>query len=102
MGAEKYWWRNLITYTDLYYQTLEGNDYFPDVLLGRFAINNQTEFDNIVNKTIFMEENLKTIEKEITFSSFDDGRRIPYHGTRHPVDSLAEGIFDSINSLLGK
>lgn len=38
--------------TDLYYSKLEGNDYFPDVLLGRLSVRSQTELTTVVNKII--------------------------------------------------
>ncbi|HEC76838.1 MAG TPA: hypothetical protein ENI33_06240 [Thermoplasmatales archaeon] len=43
--------------TDLFYSTLYGNDYFPDVMLGRISVKTCEEVDIIVNKTIGYEKN---------------------------------------------
>ena len=45
--------------TDLNYSRLDGEDYFADVFLGRFPINNNYQLNNIINKTINTEINLQ-------------------------------------------
>ena len=40
---------------DNYYTMLEGNDYFPEMLVGRFSFANASEFLAMVNKTIVYE-----------------------------------------------
>ena len=49
--------------TDLFYSTLYGNDYFPDVMLGRMSVKTSEELDVIVNKTIEYERNPYLDEK---------------------------------------
>lgn len=44
-----------MTATDLYY-TLMDNDYFPDILIGRFPASNREEVNIMVNKTILYEQ----------------------------------------------
>ncbi len=36
--------------TDLYYTTLEGDDYFPDVYIGRLSVQNETQLATVVQK----------------------------------------------------
>jgi len=43
--------------TDLYYATVNGSDYFPDLYVGRFPVKNNEELEIIINKTINYEEN---------------------------------------------
>ncbi|MDD2650148.1 MAG: C25 family cysteine peptidase [Candidatus Cloacimonetes bacterium] len=38
--------------TDLDYTLIEGDDYFPEMLVGRFCVDSVTEFQTIVSKTI--------------------------------------------------
>ena len=57
--------------TDLHYSRLDGNDYFADVFLGRFTVNNQTELCNVINKTIFMENNLAPFDNEVKLIAGD-------------------------------
>jgi hypothetical protein len=43
--------------TDLPYGLIDGDDYFPEILVGRFSVNNSTELATLVNKTIKYERN---------------------------------------------
>jgi len=43
--------------TDLYYATVNGSDYFPDLSVGRFPVKTNEELEIIINKTINYEEN---------------------------------------------
>ncbi|MBN1755783.1 hypothetical protein JW877_06170 [bacterium] len=43
--------------TDLYYATLEGSDYFPDVGIGRFSVNSLAQTQAIVSKIVGYETN---------------------------------------------
>ncbi|MCD4796595.1 MAG: hypothetical protein K8R49_05440, partial [Candidatus Cloacimonetes bacterium] len=38
--------------TDHNYTLLEGTDYFPDIMLGRFSVQDQTQLNTIINKII--------------------------------------------------
>ncbi len=38
--------------TDLYYSTLDGSDYQPDVMIGRFVCSNEMECNNLVTKSL--------------------------------------------------
>jgi hypothetical protein len=57
-------WNNPIT--DLGYARLDGDDYFADVLLGRFPIhsNGIAALQQIINKTIYMEMNWHKFDKK--------------------------------------
>lgn len=39
-----------IPYSDNFYGTLEGNDYIPELVIGRIPVNNNTEFENYLDK----------------------------------------------------
>ncbi len=43
------------TCTDLYYTTLVGSDYFPDVFIGRFSASTEAQVTTIVDKTVYYE-----------------------------------------------
>ena len=53
--------------SDLEYARLAGSDYFADVFLGRFPVDYTSELQNIINKTIYMEMNLHSFDKEAVF-----------------------------------
>lgn len=52
--------------TDLYYSST-NDDYYPEILLGRFSVANSTDLANILNKTIYMETNLHTVIQKNLF-----------------------------------
>lgn len=43
--------------TDLYYATLDGNDYFPDIMIGRISADTTADVTTIVNKILDYEQN---------------------------------------------
>ncbi|MCL2290155.1 MAG: C25 family cysteine peptidase [Bacteroidetes bacterium] len=58
--------------TDLGYALLEGKNYFADVFLGRFPVENEEQLKNIINKTIFMEVNMHLFDKKAKFLAGDE------------------------------
>lgn len=44
-----------LTATDLYYVTVDGEDYFPDIYIGRFSASTEAHVENMVQKTLFYE-----------------------------------------------
>ena len=52
--------------TDLYYSST-NDDYYPEILLGRFSVTNTTDLTNIINKTIYMETDLHTVIQKNLF-----------------------------------
>ncbi len=71
-------------YTDLYYTTVDGDDYFPDIACGRFSVSSVEELTNIINKTIFTEENIGSFENNALFITADDNYQIT-EGTHNYV-----------------
>ena len=71
---------------DLYYSTLEGTDYFPDVFVGRFSVSTVDELQNIIDKTIYMESNLSNLPKKVLFMASDDNFPIT-EGTHNYVNT---------------
>jgi hypothetical protein len=70
--------------TDLNYACLEGTDFFADAFLGRFSITNLTELQNIINKTLYMENNLPTLTKKNVYMASTDNYSIT-EGTHNYV-----------------
>lgn len=44
-------------WTDLFYTNVDGNDYFPDINMGRLSINNLQELNDVVDKILTYEQN---------------------------------------------
>jgi len=57
---------------DLYYATLDGSDYFPDVFVGRFSVSNADGLQNVISKTIDTESHLAELPKKVLFMASDD------------------------------
>ena len=57
--------------TALYYGSLDGNT-TPEIFVGRFSVTSSTELSNIVDKTIYMEQNLGKIAKRNSFLAGED------------------------------
>ncbi len=70
--------------TDWIYCLLDGTDYFADVFAGRFSVTTTTELDNIINKTIYMENYIGTLDKKNCFMSSTDNYSIT-EGTHNYV-----------------
>ncbi|MHA2401685.1 MAG: C25 family cysteine peptidase [Candidatus Kariarchaeaceae archaeon] len=43
--------------TDLHYVTVDGNDYFPDIFIGRLSVETLAEAGNVIDKIIAYEQN---------------------------------------------
>lgn len=71
---------------DLYYGTLEGTDYFPDVFVGRFSVSTGDELQNIIDKTIYMESNLSNLPKKVLFMASVDNFPVT-EGTHNYVNT---------------
>lgn len=50
-------YHNIKTGTDLYYATVHGTDYIPDIKIGRIPVNTSTEAETVINKIINYEKN---------------------------------------------
>lgn len=57
--------------TDLNYARLDGDDYFADVFLGRFTVDDRLELCNIINKTILMENQLALFDNKVKLIAGD-------------------------------
>jgi hypothetical protein len=71
-------------HTDLFYVHLDGTDYYPDASIGRFAVSNTTELQNIITKTVFMENSINGLPKKNVFMSSTDNWSIT-EGTHNAV-----------------
>jgi hypothetical protein len=73
-------------WTDLYYATLAGSDYFPDAGIGRFSATSAAQLVNMINKTIYMDSLVDNIAKNATFLASTDNYSIT-EGTHNYVIS---------------
>jgi hypothetical protein len=71
-------------HTDLFYVHLDGTDYYPDASIGRFAVSNTTELQNIIAKTVFMENSINGLPKKNVFMASTDNWEIT-EGTHNAV-----------------
>jgi hypothetical protein len=85
--------------TDLYYVCMDdGDDWFPEIAIGRFAISSTTELQNVVNKTIQVESG--------TFANPDYARRVALlanadtYGTAEPTDDWVSATYLTPNNYI--
>ena len=45
-------------YSDMWYANLEGNDYYPEVLIGRFSVGSVNDVNTHVNKVLYYEREM--------------------------------------------
>lgn len=74
--------------TDLNYALLQGSDYFADVSIGRFSISSLTELQNIINKTLYMENYIGTLQKKSIFMASTDNYSITEGTHNFVIDSF--------------
>lgn len=98
--------------SDLNYARLAGSDYFADVFLGRFPVDYTTELQNIINKTIYMEMNLHSFDKEAVFiagaednnwmqNQFENGHDYVVSETFNPEGYVCHKLYQpSISSII--
>ncbi|MFX1259546.1 MAG: C25 family cysteine peptidase, partial [Promethearchaeota archaeon] len=64
--------------SDLYYATVDGTDYFPDIFVGRLPVQNNNELDIIINKIINYEANLNPLDfwrNKVLLASYEESGR---------------------------
>ncbi|MCQ2562860.1 MAG: C25 family cysteine peptidase, partial [Alphaproteobacteria bacterium] len=98
--------------SDLNYARLAGSDYFADVFLGRFPVGYTVELQNIINKTIYMEMNLHSFDKEAVFiagaennnwmqNQFENGHDYVVSETFNPEGYTCHKLYQpSISSII--
>jgi len=59
-----------VSCSDLYYVTVAGSDFIPDIRIGRFPADDATDLVNIVDKTVFYEEGDFPTEEWIKKAAF--------------------------------
>ncbi len=69
--------------TDLYYSTVDGSDFVPDLFLGRISVDSASEAQTVINKIIEYESNPPSLSSfyrnAVVAAYFQDGT--PYPGT---------------------
>ncbi|BBB32041.1 hypothetical protein TTHT_0447 [Thermotomaculum hydrothermale] len=77
-------------YTDLYYTTVDGDDYFPDMACGRLSVSSTDELTNIINKIVYMEENIGSLEDNAVFITADDNYQITETTHNYVIENYFE------------
>jgi len=79
--------------TDLPYSMMDGNDYFPDIKLGRISVKNESELDVIVDKIIGYEKNpyMNEIAWYKNATVFYGTERPPWQQTANFIENLLTG-----------
>ena len=77
-------------YTDLYYSTVDGNDYFPDVSLGRLSVLTEGQLTNMINKIVYMESSLGGLPQNAVFITADDNYQITEGTHNYVIDNYFE------------
>lgn len=111
--------------TDLNYARIDGDDYFPDVFLGRISVSSNQELQNVLNKTIFMETNMNNLGSNAKFlagehlndnneqvkwwcKKFEEGHNNVIDGVFNPLGydcetiyaySEGDGVTEALNAL---
>ncbi|HPN39468.1 MAG TPA: C25 family cysteine peptidase, partial [Melioribacteraceae bacterium] len=70
--------------TDLNYGLLQGTDHYADAFVGRFSVSSTTELQNIIDKTIYMTNNIGSLPKKNVFMASTDNSSIT-EGTHNYV-----------------
>ncbi|MBD3255566.1 MAG: hypothetical protein GF383_10765 [Candidatus Lokiarchaeota archaeon] len=81
-----------LTATDLYYATVDGGDYFPDIFTGRLPVKNETELSVVVDKIINYEIGFNQSDpwrRNITMAAYDQYGRF-FIDTCENVSSFLE------------
>jgi hypothetical protein len=86
--------------TDLPYQLLDGDDWLPDVMLGRFSVANQTECQALVAKTVYYEQS-PYLDQTAWFTrgvmvAGQYGSTTPMHTVRYCGEQLGRLGFDPL------
>lgn len=80
--------------TDFDYTRLDGNDYLSDIFIGRWSVSTIGELQNIINKTIVMETNIHTYNKEAVFLS---GSGTGENSFKNSISAIVENTFEPDN-----
>ena len=70
--------------TDLNYVQLEGGDYFADAFIGRFSVTSSAQLGNAINKSVFMESYVGSLDLKNVFMASSDNYAIS-EGTHNYV-----------------
>lgn len=90
--------------TDLYYTTMEGNDYFPDIYAGRISVNDSFELDTVLKKIIRMENSSWTsgdvwVNRAYLMASNDGSYHQLAEGTQNFAASKLRALPMTVDSL---
>jgi hypothetical protein len=81
------------TAADLYYVTMNTDDYFPDIFIGRFPAGNETDVTSMVDKTVYYEQgNFGSSEwiKKAVFMAGNDNYHITEGTHNHCISNYLD------------
>ena len=73
--------------TDLNYVQLEGGDYFADAFIGRYSVTNVSQLGNAIDKSIFMESYVGSLDKKNVFMASNDNYTISEGTHNYVIDT---------------
>lgn len=80
--------------TDVSYTFLEGDDYYRDVLIGRWPVHSNTDVQTIANKTIYMEMNMHLHDKRAVFIAGTDENSINQYYFEQGHEDVIDDTFE--------
>lgn len=80
--------------TDLNYARLDGSDFFADVFLGRFSITSTNELQNLINKSIYMEQNIPLLSKRAKFLAGQEDNNWMENQFENAHDKVIDDTFE--------
>ena len=81
------------TAADLYYVTVDGSDYFPDIYIGRFPASQESHVTTMVDKTVYYEQGIfPSIEwiKKAAFMASVDNYQISEGTHNYVIDNFLD------------
>ena len=89
--------------TDLYYSTVDGDDYMPDLWLGRISVTNPNQLGSVVDKLLEYQQGTWTAEypwiKRATFLASEDNYDVSEGTHNYVVDSYLDPLGYTVNKL---
>ena len=92
--------------TDLNYSLLDGDDYYADIFLGRWSVSipefGPNQLQNIIYKTIIMETNIHTYNKQAVFLAGSNNIGLLENQYASNLDWIIDNTFEPDNWICNK
>lgn len=87
--------------TDLYYATVDGTDYYPDISTGRISVDTAAEAQNIVSRIVNYERNptrVATFYRDLSVAAHFEDEVSPYTQEDHRWVQTSQEIVDYVEA----